>query len=99
MYLTSFLPPPALIVGIPAPPLPHIGVSPLKISGIGIYPLLLTLLLALCLTLLLLTTLLPISYPPVRLKKPATIDTILLFSICICLHPAILCQEEDIKLL
>ena len=96
LYLiSSCCPPPALIVRIPIPPLPHIGVSPMKIPGIVLYPHLLTLCLPPLLTLLLLTTLLSCPYPTVRFKKPPAVDTPLLSYIFTRLHPDILCQTEN----
>jgi len=96
LYLiSSCCPPPALIVRIPIPPLPHIGVSPMKIPGIALYPPLLTLCLPPLLTLLLLTTLLSCPYPTVRFKKPPAVDTPLLSYIFTRLHPDILCQTEN----
>ena len=96
LYLiSSCCPPPALIVRIPIPPLPHIGVSPMKIPGIVLYPHLLTLCLPPLLTLLLLTTLLSCPYPTVRSKKPPAVDTPLLFYIYTCIHPDILCQIKN----
>jgi len=99
LYLTSFCPPPLLIVRVPLPPLPHIGVSPLEITWIVLYPPLLTLTLPPLLTPPLLTTLLSIPYPWVRFKRLPAIDTPLPLYICICLHPDILCQAKDRKIL
>ena len=96
LYLiSSCCPPLALIVWIPHPPFPHIGVSPLKIPGIALYPHLLTFCLPLLLTLLLLTALLSCPYSTVRSEKPLAVDTPLLFYIYTCIHPDILCQIKN----
>lgn len=86
MYLTSFCPPPALILRILLPPLLYAVIPACEIPRVGLQPLPLTVLLPPRLTSLGFTCLLSCSCPAVRIKISATVHTSLSLLFCI-VHP------------
>lgn len=89
MYLTSFCPPPALVVRMLVTPLLNRVVPPLKIARVGLEPSLLTILLPPRLAGWILARLLSSPCASVRFEIPAAIHTSLSLPVC-TFHPCIL---------